>query len=144
MKILISHCFLGENCKYNGGNNYNAELLNVLKNHELIPVCPETFGGLKSPRFPAEIVGDKVLFSDGSDVTQEFVNGAKKALEIAKEQGVKVAVLKANSPSCGSGIIYDGTFTGKKVSGYGVAAKLLMENGIKVYSEQDIEEIKKL
>lgn len=144
MKILISHCFLGENCKYNGGNNYNAELLNVLKNHELIPVCPETFGGLKSPRFPAEIVGDKVLFSDGSDVTQAFVNGAKKALEIAKAQGVKVAVLKANSPSCGSGIIYDGTFTGKKVSGYGVAAKLLMENGIKVYSEQDIEEIKKL
>lgn len=144
MKILISHCFLGENCKYNGGNNYNAELLNVLKNHELIPVCPETFGGLKSPRFPAEIVGDKVLFSDGSDVTQAFVNGAKKALEIAKGQGVKVAVLKANSPSCGSGIIYDGTFTGKKVSGYGVAAKLLMENGIKVYSEQDIEEIKKL
>lgn len=144
MKILISHCFLGENCKYNGGNNYNAELLNVLKNHELIPVCPETFGGLKSPRFPAEIVGDKVLFSDGSDVTQAFVNGAKKALEIAKAQGVKVAVLKANSPSCGSGIIYDGTFTGKKVSGYGVAAKLLKENGIKVYSEQDIEEIKKL
>ena len=144
MKILISHCFLGENCKYTGGNNYNAELLNVLKNHELIPVCPETFGGLKSPRFPAEIVGDKVLFSDGSDVTQAFVNGAKKALEIAKAQGVKVAVLKANSPSCGSGIIYDGTFTGKKVSGYGVAAKLLMENGIKVYSEQDIEEIKKL
>lgn len=144
MKILISHCFLGENCKYNGGNNYNAELLNVLKNHELIPVCPETFGGLKSPRLPAEIVGDKVLFSDGGDATQAFVNGAKKALEIAKAQGVKVAVLKANSPSCGSGIIYDGTFTGKKVSGYGVAAKLLMENGIKVYSEQDIEEIKKL
>ncbi len=144
MKILISHCFLGENCKYNGGNNYNAELLNVLKNHELIPVCPETFGGLKSPRLPAEIVGDKVLFSDGSDVTQAFVNGAEKAFEIAKEQGVKVAVLKANSPSCGSGIIYDGTFTGKKVSGYGVAAKLLKENGIKVYSEQDIEEIKKL
>lgn len=144
MKILISHCFLGENCKYNGGNNYNAELLNVLKNHELIPVCPETFGGLSSPRLPAEIVGGKVLFSDGSDVTQAFVNGAKKALEIAKAQGAKVAVLKANSPSCGSGIIYDGTFTGKKVRGYGVAAKLFMENGIKVYSEQDIEEIKKL
>ncbi len=144
MKILISHCFLGENCKYNGGNNYNAELLNVLKNHELIPVCPETFGGLKSPRFPAEIVGDKVLFSDGSDATEAFVKGAEKALEIAKTQGVKVAVLKANSPSCGSGTIYDGTFTGKKVSGYGVAAKLLKENGIKVYSEQDIEEIKKL
>ena len=144
MKILISHCFLGENCKYNGGNNYNAELLNVLKNHELIPVCPETFGGLKSPRLPAEIVGDKVLFSDGSDATEAFVKGAEKALEIAKAQGVKVAVLKANSPSCGSGIIYDGTFTGKKVSGYGVAAKLLKENGIKVYSEQDIEEIKKL
>lgn len=144
MKILISHCFLGENCKYNGGNNYNAELLNALKNHELIPVCPETFGGLKSPRFPAEIVGDKVLFSDGSDATEAFVKGAEKALEIAKTQGVKVAVLKANSPSCGSGTIYDGTFTGKKVSGYGVAAKLLKENGIKVYSEQDIEEIKKL
>ena len=144
MKILISNCFLGENCKYNGGNNYNAELLNVLKNHELIPVCPETFGGLKSPRLPAEIVGDKVLFSDGSDATEAFVKGAEKALEIAKAQGVKVAVLKANSPSCGSGIIYDGTFTGKKVSGYGVAAKLLKENGIKVYSEQDIEEIKKL
>lgn len=144
MKILISHCFLGENCKYNGGNNYNAELLNVLKNHELIPVCPETFGGLKSPRLPAEIVGDKVLFSDGSDATEAFVKGAEKALEIAKAQGVKVAVLKANSPSCGSGTIYDGTFTGKKVSGYGVAAKLFKENGIKVYSEQDIEEIKKL
>lgn len=144
MKILVSHCFLGENCKYNGGNNYNAELLSVLKNHELIPVCPETFGGLKSPRLPAEIVGDKVLFSDGSDATEAFTKGAEKTLEIAKAQGVKVAVLKANSPSCGSGIIYDGTFTGKKVNGYGVAAKLLTENGIKVYSEQDIEEIKKL
>lgn len=144
MKILVSHCFLGENCKYNGGNNYNADLLEILKKHELIPVCPETFGGLKSPRLPAEIVGEKVLFSDGGDATRAFVKGAEKTLNVAKAEGVRVAVLKANSPSCGSGIIYDGTFTGKKVSGYGVAAKLLIENGIKVFSEEDLEEIKKL
>lgn len=144
MKILVSNCLLGANCKYNGGNNFSAEIVEILKKHEIIPVCPETFGGLKAPRLPAEIVGDKVLFKDGSDATQAFMCGAEKTLEIAKKEGATVAILKANSPSCGNGVIYDGSFTGKKVQGYGVTAKMLIDNGIRVLSDTDIEEIRKL
>lgn len=131
-KILVSACLLGVNCKYNGGNNYSEEVDKILKNYDVIPICPEVFGGLPTPRTPAEKVGDKVLTKDGCDVTKEFVKGANECLFLAKKLGIKKALLKAKSPSCGIGEIYDGTFSNTLVAGDGVTTKLFKENGIEV------------
>lgn len=132
MKILVSACLLGENCKYNGCNNRNGELIDKLKNHDVIAVCPEVSGGLPIPRMPAEIVEGIVRTEDGTSVDAEFRNGAELALEIAKKEGVELAILQPRSPSCGCGQIYDGTFTRKLISGNGIFAQLLIDNGIKV------------
>ena len=131
-KVLVSACLLGVDCKYNGGNNYDEEIFKELENYELIPVCPEIFGGLSTPRKPSEIVGDKVINNEGLDVTNNFKRGAEETLELAKKLGVKKAILKAKSPSCGNGKIYDGTFTGTIIDGDGITTKLLKENGIEV------------
>ena len=135
---LISACLAGKNCKYDGGNNSNIKVLDLMKREECILVCPETLGGLKIPRLPAEIVGDKVIRKDGADVTKEFEKGAKETLRIAKENICDMVILKSRSPSCGCGKIYDGTFSGKLVGGDGITARLLKENGIKVITEEDI------
>ena len=131
-KILVSACLLGVNCKYNGGNNYSKEVDEFLKDYEIIPVCPEIMGGLPTPRIPSEKQGEKVVARDGRDLTKEFEKGAKECLFLAQKYGVKKALLKAHSPSCGNGKIYDGTFSGKIVDGDGVTAKLLKENGIEI------------
>ena len=140
-KLLVSACLLGENCKYNGGNNYTPGIEKLKERFELVPVCPETSGGLQSPREPSERVGDKVLTRSGEDVTEAFRRGAEKSLEIALAQGVTRAVLKERSPSCGSGAIYDGSFSGAVVSGDGAAAELLKRHGITVLGESRIEEL---
>ena len=140
-KLLVSACLLGENCKYNGGNNYTPEIEKLKERFELLPVCPETFGGLQSPREPSERVGDKVLSRSGEDVTEAFRRGAEKTLEIALAQGVTRAVLKERSPSCGSGMIYDGSFSGTVVSGDGAAAELLKRHGVAVFGESRIGEL---
>ncbi len=140
-KLLISACLLGENCKYSGGNNYTPEVEKLKEQFELIPVCPETFGGLQSPREPSERVGNKVLSRSGEDVTEAFRQGAEKTLEIALAHGVSRAVLKERSPSCGSGAIYDGSFSGAVVSGDGVAAELLRRHGVALFGESQIEEL---
>lgn len=137
--ILVSACLLGENCKYNGGNNKNEAVLKYLEGKEYIAVCPETLGGLKNPRLPAEIQGEKVLLKDGTDVTREFYNGAKITLEIAKRHNADEAVLKESSPSCGCNTIYDGTHLGNKIKGMGITARKLYEMGISVKSEKDLE-----
>ena len=131
-KVLVSACLLGVDCKYNGGNNYDEEIFKELEKYELIPVCPEIFGGLSTPRKPSEIVGDKVINNEGLDVTNNFKRGAEETLELAKKLGVKKAILKAKSPSCGNGKRYDGTFTGTIIDGDGITTKLLKENGIEV------------
>lgn len=131
-KVLVSACLLGVDCKYNGGNNYDEEIFKELEKYELIPVCPEIFGGLPTPRKPSEIVGDKVINNEGLDVTNSFKRGAEETLELAKKLGVKRAILKAKSPSCGNGKIYDGTFTGTIIDGDGITTKFLKENGIEV------------
>ena len=131
-KVLVSACLLGVDCKYNGGNNYDEEIFKELEKYELIPVCPEIFGGLSTPRKPSEIVGNKVINNEGLDVTNNFKRGAEETLELAKKLGVKKAILKAKSPSCGNGKIYDGTFTGTIIDGDGITTKLLKENGIEV------------
>lgn len=140
-KILISACLLGENCKYSGGNNYHPAVEALREGYELIPVCPERMGGLPTPRVPAERAGDRVINRDGADVTDAFRLGAEKALETARTLGISKAVFQVRSPSCGSGTIYDGTFTGSLTAGKGVTAELLEANGVRVY---DIEEFSHL
>ena len=136
-KLLISACLTGVNCKYSGGNNKldEAFLDKLRAKYEMIPVCPESDGGLSTPREPSERVGDRVLSCTGQDVTGEFVRGAQLALEKALANNCKKALMKELSPSCGSGKIYDGTFTGMVIDGFGVTAELLIKNGMEVFGE---------
>lgn len=137
--ILVSACLLGENCKYSGGNNRNEAVLSFLRGKDYVTVCPELLGGLPCPRPPAEIVGGKVMNREGEDVTAAFRRGAEKALLLAKKHRVECCILKANSPSCGCAMIYDGTFCGKRIPGMGLTARLLADHGYKIFSEEDIE-----
>lgn len=137
---MVSACLLGDNVKYDGNSNKNLELIEFLKDYEVIKVCPECFGGLSIPRSPAEINNEKVINKEGIDVTNEFRLGANKTLQIAKENDIKIAILKENSPSCGSNTIYDGTFTHTKINGMGITTKLLKDNNIIVLSEKNYKE----
>lgn len=138
-KILISACLIGDKTKYDGKSNYHPLVKELLEKYELVPFCPEVEGGLPTPRQPSEIVKDRVMSSQGKDVTNNFVSGAKKALMICQYLGIKTAILKEGSPSCGLNQVYDGTFSGKKIKGSGITAQLLIKNGIKVITENDIE-----
>ena len=138
MKILVSACLLGKNCKYNGGNNLNQGVLEFIEGHEVIGVCPEQLGGLSTPRLPAEIVDGVVTNKEGVSVDAEFHKGAQTALAAALENKVDLAILQSRSPSCGVKEIYDGSFSGKKIKGQGVLAKLLSAHGIKVLDAEDV------
>lgn len=138
MKIMVSACLLGENCKYNGGNNYSAKVAKYIEGQEIIPVCPEVLGGLPTPRVPAEIVNGTVTRRDGVGVDKEFRRGAELALERAKQEKIDMAILQSRSPSCGVKQIYDGTFSNKKIKGQGVFARLLLENGFTVIDAEEI------
>ena len=142
MRILVSACLLGKNCKYNGGNNLNQRVLDFIEGHEIIVVCPEQLGGLSTPRLPAEIVDGIVTNKEGISVDAEFRKGAQAALAAALENKVDLAILQSRSPSCGVKEIYDGSFSGKKIKGQGVLAKLLSAHGIKVLDAEDIVEHK--
>lgn len=142
MKILVSACLLGKNCKYNGGNNLNQRVLDFIEGHEVIGVCPEQLGGLSTPRLPAEIVDGVVTNKEGVSVDAEFRKGAQTALAVALEKKVDLAILQSRSPSCGVNEIYDGNFSGKKIKGQGVFAKLLSAHGIKVLDAEDVAEHK--
>ena len=142
MKILVSACLLGKNCKYNGGNNLNQSVLGFIEGHEVIGVCPEQLGGLSTPRLPAEIVDGVVTNKEGVSVDAEFRKGAQAALAVALENKVDLAILQSRSPSCGVKEIYDGSFSGKKIKGQGVFAKLLSARGIKVLDAEDVAEHK--
>lgn len=142
MKILVSACLLGKNCKYNGGNNLNKSVLDFIEGHEVIGVCPEQLGGLSTPRLPAEMVEGIVTNKEGISVDAEFRKGAQTALAAALEKKVDLAILQSRSPSCGVKEIYDGSFSGKKVKGQGVFARLLTKYGIKVLDAEDIAEHK--
>jgi len=138
MKIMVSACLLGENCKYSGGNNKSEKLLTFLSDHEVVPVCPEVMGGLPTPRLPAEIVNGVVINKAGVSVDREYRLGAARTLEIAQREQIDLAILQSRSPSCGVKQIYDGTFSSTRIPGQGVTAKLLMEHGFRV---MDIEEL---
>ena len=137
--LLISACLMGFECKYSGGSNKlpDEALARLKAEYRLIPVCPETAGGLPVPRDPSERLGDKVVSSKGKDVTAEFDKGANVALTLAKRYGCKKALLKRNSPSCGGEFIYDGSFSGRLIPGQGVTAELLRAHGLEIEGEQD-------
>ena len=158
MKILVSSCLLGEDVRYDGNNSSIAlnpkfsfsskELfMDILCDNEIYSFCPEVAGGLGVPRIPAEIVNNDKPFiiknEQGADVTINFLLGAKKALDLCLEENIKVALLKANSPSCGNINVYDGTFTNNLVEGQGLTARLLKENNIEVFNEKQLNELEK-
>ncbi len=132
-KILVSACLAGEECRYDCQARPNAEIIKQVVEGTAIPVCPEQLGGLPTPRTPAEIIGDKVIDKNGNDVSKEYQNGAAEALRIAKEEGCTEAYLKAKSPMCGVGRIYDGSFSGRLIAGDGVFTKLLKSLGLSVH-----------
>ena len=136
----MSSCLLGAAVRYDGRAKTSASRILARWRAEgrLLAVCPEVAGGLGVPRAPAELVGTAVLTADGTDVTAAFTLGARSALETAQRFGVRMAVLKEGSPSCGSHRVYDGTFTGQSVPGAGLTARLLTDHGIRVFSEDDL------
>ncbi len=138
-KILISACLIGDKCKYNGGDNKNPLIEKLLEQYELIPFCPEVEGGLKTPRDPAEIIGERVKTESGRDVSFQYNRGADLASNICLYLDIKVAILKETSPSCGVNEIYDGTFSRRKIKGQGITTKRLRQMGVRVISENDIE-----
>ena len=153
--ILVSACLLGLNTRYNGKNNFREEIVKLIeKGIILIPACPEQLGGLPTPRENAEIIGGdgsdvlrgtaRVITKSGRDVTNEFIKGAKETLKVARLYNITLAILKAKSPSCGKGVIYDGTFTSSTKNGDGVTAAYLKMNNINVLTENELSEIQKL
>ena len=139
--LLISACLLGVKCKYSGGSNALPEetIEKLRTRYRLIPVCPETAGGLPTPRDPSERLGERVVSCRGADVTAQFKKGAEAALTLARRYGCTTALMKEHSPSCGSGLIYDGSFLGKLVKGDGCAAELLKAAGVSVVGENMTE-----
>ena len=139
--VLISACLLVVDCKYNGSNNkLDDEIINLLKEkYNLIPVCPEIMGGMPTPRNPIEIKDGKVFDYDGEEFTKEFEKGSEEVVKLAKLYNPTIAILKENSPSCGSNYIYDGTFNHKKIKGMGIAARKLSEEYIKLFSEENVK-----
>ena len=142
MIILVSACLMGLPGRYDGTvKAAHPGVAELVKKHILVPVCAEVAGGLPTPRPPAEIQGDRVINSEGQDVTDFYLRGAQSVLEMAKILGAEAAVLKQRSPSCGSGTIHNGKFDGSLVDGWGVTAKLLQDNGITVYSEDEMDQL---
>ena len=136
--ILVSACLLGKPCRYDGASKPNEAVIALGEKYNLIPVCPEVAGGLSTPRTPSEIVGERVLMRDGRDVTEHYKLGAEFGLDVARTNACTVAILKARSPSCGKGQVYDGSFTVTLTSGDGITAKLLSDAGITVLTEENL------
>lgn len=137
-RILVSACLLGLPCRYDGKSKPCDKVIALKERYELIPFCPEIYGGLETPRTPSERVGKMVVMKDGRDVTENYKKGADGALCLCKIFDIKRAILKERSPSCGRGRIYDGSFTGTLKDGDGVTAELLMIHGIEVFGESDL------
>ena len=138
-KILVSACLLGRNCKYNGGNNYCAAVAEFVKDKEIIEVCPEVQSGMSIPRTPIELVNGVLMDRDGNDVDARLRAAVAQAMESIKDQEIDCAVLQSRSPTCGVNQIYDGSFSGKLISGSGVFAKALKDAGYRVIDAEDIE-----
>ncbi len=144
MNILVSACLLGLPARYDGKEKACPWVLSLGEKHTLIPVCPEQMGGLPTPRTPCECRGSSVVDKNGTDRTEAYEKGAACALRVAELNGCTIAILKQRSPSCGSNMIYDGSFTGRVIPGAGVAAKALQRAGLTVFSEEDKQAVEKL
>lgn len=142
MRIMVSACLIGENCKYNGGNNKSEELLNLISGYKVIAVCPEVLGGLPTPRQPSELRDGRVISRDGQDVDAAFRLGAEKCLAIAQREKPDLIILQSRSPSCGVKQRYDGSFSGRLETGAGVTAELLLRHGYSVLDIGDKEQIR--
>ena len=140
MRVLISACLLGVSCRYDGQSKAYPLVEELCRRHEVVPVCPEQLGGLPTPRVPAERQGAQVVTKEGGDVTAQYLRGAAEAVHLARKLGCTVAILKERSPSCGSGEIYDGSFTGKLIDDAGVLAQALLDAGYIVMDNEDLEE----
>lgn len=136
-EFAVSACLCGVCCRYDGKTKCIPEIKKLYDDKKAVMVCPEVMGGMPVPRKPSEIVGDMVIDSSGEDNTEYFLKGARAALEMCKKYNVKKAILKQNSPSCGTNHIYDGTFSGVLINGMGVTARLFAENGIEVSAEKE-------
>ncbi len=139
--LLISACLLGIPCRYDGKSVRAVDVGALREKYNLIPVCPEIYGGLSTPRTPSERQGEKTVMKDGKDVTENYLRGAKIAYDMCIEFDCKKALLKERSPSCGKGRIYDGTFSGTLTEGNGVTVEYLSERGIEVFGESEIEKL---
>ena len=138
MKILVSACLLGKNCKYNGGNNYSASVAEYVKDMEVIPVCPEMAAGFGCPRIPMEIVDGVLINRDGVSLDEPMRLAITRILDSLQGQEIQCAVLKSRSPTCGVREVYDGTFSGKLISGMGLFAKALAEQGYQVMDSEEV------
>ena len=139
MKILVSACLLGENCKYNGGNNYSPAVAEFLKDKEVLPVCPEMMAGMSCPRTPIEIVDGVLMDRNGNNVDAAMREAVEKAMEMIRKEEIQCAILQSRSPSCGVNQIYDGSFSGKLIPGSGVLAQALKDAGYQVIDAEDIK-----
>lgn len=139
--ILVSACLLGVCCRYDGKSVPCERVKALAERYNLIPICPEIYGGLPTPRTPSERVGDKVLMKDGVDVTENYCRGAHASYEIAQINQCKTAILKEKSPSCGKGKVYDGTFSGVLTDGNGVTAEYFISKGMRVLGESEIDDL---
>ena len=139
MRILVSACLLGENCKYDGGNNYNPAVAEFVKDKEVLPICPEMMAGMGCPRIPIEIVDGVLMDRDGNNVDAAMRKAVEQAMEMIREEDIQCAVLQSRSPTCGVNQIYDGSFTGKLIEGSGVLAQALKLVGYRVVDAEDIK-----
>lgn len=140
-KIIVSACLLGDKCRYDGHSNYVPLIKELKEKYEIIVICPEVNGGLSIPRIPSEIKGDRVINKKGKDVTKYFDKGVDYVMQVVKYFNIKKAVLKEKSPSCGVHKIYDGSHTGKVIEGQGWLTRKLVEFGVSIYNENEIEEL---
>ncbi len=142
MKVLVSACLLGENCKYNGGNNYDPNVVAFLEGKEVIPVCPEVMAGLGIPRTPIEIVNGELRDRNGNSVDEALRKAVAEVLKLVGEEQITCCVLKSRSPTCGVHQIYDGTFSGTLISGSGSLAQALIDAGLQVMDAEDLKSCK--
>ena len=139
MKVLVSACLLGENCKYHGGNNYSSVVAEFVKDKEVLPVCPEMLAGMGCPRTPIEIVDGVLMDRDGNNVDAAMRQAVEQAMEMIRKEDIQCAVLQSRSPTCGVNQIYDGSFSGKLIKGSGFLAQALKAAGYQVVDAEDVE-----
>jgi len=138
MKVCVSACLLGENCKYNGGNNYNPAVAEYVKGMDIMPICPEMLAGMGCPRTPIEIVDGVLMDRNGNNVDAALREAVAKTMETIRKEDIRCAVLQSRSPTCGVNQIYDGSFSGRLIPGSGVLAQVLMDEGYQVIDAEDI------